>query len=566
MLSFRWYAISGIGFLLFLFLQVFPNSGSLSEPGSGRVLDREGTRAQALSYAAEKWGIRPDAADRVEVTHLSDSGTVGYLSKERLVQTYDKSWDARFPTDVYEVDIRTSGGGERLRLALHMQTGELVAWTRGGTGAGASGLIGRQAAPAASSAAASAAEPATREQTADALAWIGQLRYDESEWEPTGDAAPDGAVVLQSRKTGLGEARLQLLVKPEERLTYRYVLPDAYTAYMAGQEKIAAKLSIFGFVLPMLTLFVLAVIYAATYSGWTSFRRGIFLSSAFFLLYAGFTFNLKAGFRAQVAAETGVTGDGGVMGLLIVNLVIYAAMALLTYFSAVGGDGLWRSMGYTLWPRWRDPGYGSHVLRSVGQGYVLAMILLGAQSVILVVLQALLGSFYSSDASQSMYNMAYPWLLPLLGWCAGISEELQSRLFSIGMFRRWFVGGASRLLRREPSRRTAATLTLAAMVPASAIWAFGHVGYAVYPVHTRLIELTLMGLLFGWFMLRFGLLTVVFAHVVLDSTLMGVQMLTDGLPADNGGGIVSFLLPAVVGIAVWWLRSRFPGRSVARPL
>ncbi|MBB6670959.1 CPBP family intramembrane glutamic endopeptidase [Cohnella nanjingensis] len=554
MLSFRWYVISGIGFLLFLFLQVFPNSDQISSSGGNGVLERDAARQQALGYAAEKWGIRPDETSRIVVTHLSDSDTVGYLSKERLSKAYDKTWDAKFPTDVYEVELRPAGSDERLTLALHMQSGQLVSWDRVSGNRASLGLSKRQEEQLA------ATVPAGREQTAAALAWVGQAGYDEAEWEPTGDATPDGAVVLQSRKSELGEARLQLTVKPGERLTYRYVLPASYTDYMAGQEKIAGKLSIFGFVLPMITLFVLAVIYAATYSGWSSFRRGIFLSSAFFLLYAGFTFNLKAGIRAQMGAET---GDGAVMTLLIVNLFIYAAMALLTYFSAVGGDGLWRSMGYSLWPRWRDPGFGASVLRSAGQGYVLAMILLGAQSIILVVLQALLGSFYSSDASQSMYNMAYPWLLPLLGWCAGISEELQSRLFSIGLFRRWFVGGARRILRRDPSRRSAATLTLIAMVPASAIWAFGHVGYAVYPVYTRLIELTLMGLLFGWFMLRFGLLAVLFAHVVLDSTLMGVQMLSDGLSSDNWGGVFSFIMPAAVGIIVWWLRRRFPGRGAA---
>lgn len=149
--------------------------------------------------------------------------------------------------------------------------------------------------------------------------------------------------------------------------------------------------------------------------------------------------------------------------------------------------------------------------------------------------------------------MSLPWLLPLLAWCAGISEELQSRFFGIALFRKWLLFGTRKLLRREPSSRTITGLTFAAMIPPGLLWAFGHVGYAIYPVYTRIIELVIMAVLFGWFMLRFGLMAVIFAHVTLNATLMGVQLMFDGLPGDYWGGLFSLFMPALAGIAIWWL-------------
>ncbi|MDG0814622.1 CPBP family glutamic-type intramembrane protease [Cohnella rhizosphaerae] len=355
-------------------------------------------------------------------------------------------------------------------------------------------------------------------------------------------------------------------MQPDKVLTYRYALPESFADEIAKQRKIADKLSMTGFLLPQIVLFVLAVIYAAACRGWTSFKRGLFLSAAFFVMYAGFMFNLRPGLRASSAGMNAIAAESDVTALLVTNVVILFIQALLTYFAAVGGDGLWRSMGRSLWPRWQDADYGSRVKTAMKQGYMLAVILLGVQSVVLTGLGLLLGSYYGSDPSQSSYNMYYPWMLPLLAWCAGISEEIQTRFFGIGLVRKWLgalfrpqPGGDASDSGARSSSALSRILTSIAVLPATAVWAFGHVGYAVYPWQTRFIELMIIGALFAWFMLRFGLLAVIFAHVVLDSTLMAVQMLSDGLSGDNLAGFVSFLLPAAVAMLIAWLHERRRG-------
>jgi hypothetical protein len=249
--------------------------------------------------------------------------------------------------------------------------------------------------------------------------------------------------------------------------------------------------------------------------------------------------------------------------MMAFNIVIMLGLSLFAYFGAVAGDGLWRREGYRLWPSWRDPDYGSRVLDAMKQGYALALILLGTQSVILLALEFTLGSFVTTDATQATYNMRWTWLLPLVAWGAGISEELQTRFFGIALFRRWLTGGARRLLGREPSPRAAAALTWLAMVPPNLVWAFGHVGYAIFPVTTRLIELVLLGFLFGWFMMRFGLMAVIFAHSIFDAILMGTQLILDGMPGDTWAGVISMVLPAAVGWAIWQSHRLWRGRRPA---
>ena len=69
-------------------------------------------------------------------------------------------------------------------------------------------------------------------------------------------------------------------------------------------------------------------------------------------------------------------------------------------------------------------------------GYMWAFILLGVQSVIFIGLGLTLNTWSTTDATQSPYNMLYPWLFPLMAWLAGISEEAVYRLFGIKMVKR----------------------------------------------------------------------------------------------------------------------------------
>jgi len=549
-----WKTAAAIGLLLFLLIQVRPLISHLLAD-STPVLTREAAAEAAEKIARERFGVKADRNQAILV-HLSDKRAWGYFSKEDLLDTYIKTWLKTYPADVYRADLPLPEAEGTLTLFLDMETGRLA------------GFRDADATPVS---AGPPEDPAAGARLA--LEYAARWGHDPAKWQWDGHSAePHGYYTFFLRDETVGEARVLLKVRvpagfdpaseapppwKNGMVEHEIRVPDAIAAYMDRQEEWADRMNTLGFIVPQLVMVLLAVTYAALLRRYSSPRRGALLSVLFFVLYCIFYINMMPGFYATLMEE-GVTPDRGVANaILTFNLFLLAGMTLFTYFSAVAGDGLWRSMGFRLWPRWRDADFGAAVWNGMKQGYMLAPILLGAQSVILFGLEWGIGMFYASDVTQSAANMTVSGLLILLAWCAGIAEELQSRLFGIALFRSWLVDGARRLMGRPISPRTENALTVLAMLPPGLIWAFGHVGYAVYPAYSRLIELTILALMLGWFMLRFGFIAVMFAHIILNSALMGMQILLDGLRGDEGFAIAGLILPFAVAFLIRFAHRRW---------
>src|ERR1700730_8693185 len=88
----RWIWMASVGLLLFLLIQVFPVTGQLFKTDVHPILTRAEADNRAIGWATAKFGISRDQVDKVTITHLSDSKTVGYFTKYRLMDTYDKLW------------------------------------------------------------------------------------------------------------------------------------------------------------------------------------------------------------------------------------------------------------------------------------------------------------------------------------------------------------------------------------------------------------------------------------------------------------------------------------------
>ena len=230
---------------------------------------------------------------------------------------------------------------------------------------------------------------------------------------------------------------------------------------------------------------------------------------------------------------------------LVFTVAITGVLAVSVYFSLVGGDGLWRSMGRNHWPRFGETEYGDHVWRSMWLGYLIAFMLLGLQTVIFIVLMHVTGAWSTSDVSQSPYNLATPLIFPLMAWCAAISEEAVYRLFGIGLMKKWFKN-----------------TFVASLIP-TIIWALGHVTYPIFPSTTRLLELTIIGLIFSFMFVRYGFMAVVFAHAVFDSIMMAISLMFMGTVGNILLGIIYILLPIPIAWVIRWFSYTFPRRERA---
>lgn len=139
---------------------------------------------------------------------------------------------------------------------------------------------------------------------------------------------------------------------------------------------------------------------------------------------------------------------------------------------------------------------------SVVVGYFIFFIILGFQALIFNFGQKYFG-VWREWIKLTQYSSSYiPFLSAfIIAANASLSEEVVFRIFGISFTRKYLKN------------------TAAAVLVASLIWGFGHSQYPVFPAWFRGIEVTCIGLLFGFIFLKFGIIVLVTAHYVFDAFL-----------------------------------------------
>ncbi|MNM84904.1 Sporulation-killing factor biosynthesis protein SkfC [compost metagenome] len=521
---------------MFIAVQLFPStdSESLQLQQADEVISKTKAAASAAEFAGSvlNLNLSEPMKDKALITYETRSDLFGYLTKADLLAPYLKTYEKKFPYDVFRV--RYNDPTEALSAVtvdVHMTTGQVVGFEEIASSSNANKQMMLD----------------LGSETTDSMkAWEGDLTLAEKEQlalpflnafgYKAGDlelASGEGDIGLQYLIKGfaLGDSQAQIKLSYEygavSSMESYFTVPQVHTDYVAGQTKLANWLTYAGYALLTFVLAILAIVYSAMTRAHTSFKRGIFLAAVYFVLSTLGTINMMPVFQKD-GLESGVL----IFGFFFQGLVTLF-LAASVYFSLVGGDGLWRKNGINLWPRSREEGYGRYVLNSMADGYAWALILLGAQSVVFFILERTIHTWSTTDATQSPYNMVYPLLLPLLAWVAGIGEEAVYRLFGIPMLKKMFRS------------------TFIASLLSTLIWAFGHTLYPIYPVISRPIELTFIGLLFSFVFLRYGFAAVVFSHVVFDSILMSLSLMFMGGALNISAGIFYIALPAIVAYVIY---------------
>lgn len=112
----------------------------------------------------------------------------------------------------------------------------------------------------------------------------------------------------------------------------------------------------------------------------------------------------------------------------------------------------------------------------------------------------------------NMLGTSMPFLFPLtVALFAALSEEFMFRMFAIAFFKKYLKHMG------------------AAVLISSALWAFAHSNYPIYPNYVRGIELTIVGVVYSLVYLKFGIETTIISHYVYNATLVGWPL----LKADN---------------------------------
>ncbi|WP_410772000.1 CPBP family intramembrane glutamic endopeptidase [Fontibacillus sp. BL9] len=521
--------LAAIGLIVFILLQIVPatDSETLQMEQSAELITKAQAEESAAKFAETTLGLSGPFDDAL-VTYETRADIYGYLTREDLMVDYLKKYEKQFPYDIFQVRFKKPGGLlSSLTVDVHMTTGKVVGFKEiPETGFPGLGISDSSDAVSANS----GVEGLTwEEKLALAHPYLKSLGYGD-DTQLVVDETPAGlALTVTGYEAGQSNAQIDIVFYEGKvsGIESYFTVPQSHTDYVKGQTTIANWLTYAGYALLTFVLGILAIVYSALTKVHTSFKRGILLSSIYFVISMGSAINMLPYFEKE-----GLSGPLLIFGLLFqggVTLVLAGSV----YFSLVGGDGLWRKQGINLWGRAKEQGYGRHVLTSMADGYAWALILLGVQSVIFFILEKTIHMWSTTDASQSPYNMVYPVLLPLLAWVAGIGEEAVYRLFGIPMLKKMFRS------------------TLVASVITTLIWAFGHTLYPIYPVISRPIELLIIGLLFSFIFLRYGFIAVLFSHVIFDSILMSLSIMFTGGTVNIAAGIFYIALPAIVAYVIY---------------
>ena len=539
--------LAALGLIVFIVIQMLPTNDS--EPPmeqSKEIISKQQAKEHAVSFVQSvlQLDLSEQSKEKALVTYESRSDLLGYLTKSKLLSSYLKSYEQQFPYDVFRVLFKQPDDLlNAVTVDVHMTSGQVVAFEEvlsdNNTNKQTMLDLGT-------------------ETTVTMLAREGDLTLAEKEelaqpyLEAFGFADADLTLASGEDEVGLsydlkgyaiGESHARIQIHYENgfvsSLESYFVPPAEHLNYVEKQTTLASWLTFAGYGFLTFVLGILAIVYSALTRRHTSFKRGIFLASLYFVLSIAGTLNMLPSLEKE-SAEPFI-----LIFLLAFQGLVTLFMSVSIYFSMVGGDGLWRQQGINLWPRAREAGYGRHVLDSMTAGYAWALILLGVQSVIFFVLERTMGTWSTSDATQSPYNMVYPLLFPLLAWVAGIGEEAVYRLFGIPMLKKMFRS------------------TFVACLLSTLIWALGHTLYPIYPIYSRPIELTIIGLLFSFVFLRYGFAAAVFSHVIFDSILMALSLMFMGGALNIAAGVFYIALPAIVAYVIYVFNP--PGRERKAP-
>lgn len=185
-------------------------------------------------------------------------------------------------------------------------------------------------------------------------------------------------------------------------------------------------------------------------------------------------------------------------------LLDVAFMALMFVIPGIAGESLrdevFPGKKYSSFlPYLRSTFLGRSFARSIMVGYIFFVILISMQAVIFYYGQKHLG-VWNEWVRMVVFSSAYiPALSAFaLSSSAALNEEIVFRLFGISVLKRHLKFSA------------------AAVAVSSFIWGLGHTGYAIFPVWFRGIEMTCLGIVFGWVFLRYGLVSCIVAHYLFD--------------------------------------------------
>jgi hypothetical protein len=522
-----------IGVILFLsviFITSYLAGPSQTEETANHtpIISQQEAAETAVGFIQKRFTLSSDY--QTSTLYQTHSERSGYLQKEKLSETYTQRF-ASLPLDYYEVEINDlSSGSTTYYVEVNYKNQQILGWQ-----AYFSPLTKTDTVVSSGVEPQSVAEQAITDQGYPLADFTKLTQSPALEKKSSPPASSGKTFVYQSKTSQIGQAKLHLsiTVSNGKAISFHptFDIPASFQAWQEQQNDSASLMTRISMGVSLL-MAAFALYIIIRYYREITFRRGLWLTLIFLAIYISNNFNMLPGIRTN--HTLGPSQFEALFYLWFLNIII-GMMATSVYLSILAGKHMWERYNWNPLPDWKDSAFGGHVLTAMVRGYLLCLFILGVQQVLFFIGEQAFDVWSVNDASDSVLNMTVPGLFPLMAWAAAISEEAIYRLFGIAFF--------MKLVRNR---------FLAVLLP-SIIWALSHTQYPIYPVYTRLVEVTIIGIIFGYAFLKYGFMTALFAHASMDSILMGMSLFELGDWTHVGLGSFYLIFPALVG----WLIYRF---------
>lgn len=341
-------------------------------------------------------------------------------------------------------------------------------------------------------------------------------------------------------EAGTGSLRIAVRVQGDEvgRFTRYFKTPEKFNRQFQKTQSTGTLLGILSLGLMLLTAIAALVIFIIKYKQgdirWKFALGFAGLIMGLFVLDSINSFPIvKYAYPTQMSL--------GIYWGILIALAVFAAIiyGLWILFTGASGEALSREVYPQSVDVLHDLTRGRVFTRKLFfaslRGYALAFFFLGYVTIFYTLGRKYLGVFLPAESPYSNQLGTYlPWLTPLaISLLAAVSEEFISRLFSITLLKKYL------------------RFTFLALLIPAVIWAFGHSTYPVFPVYVRGIELTIAGIIFGYFFIRFNIMTCIIAHYVIDSIFFAGPLLKSTNPYFIISGYIVIglaAIPLILGI------------------
>ena len=184
--------------------------------------------------------------------------------------------------------------------------------------------------------------------------------------------------------------------------------------------------------------------------------------------------------------------------------------------------------------------FNRNLTQAVFLGYLIWIIMLGLQAVIFYNGQKFLGVWREWRAMAS-FSSAY---IPLfsafvISFTASFNEEVLFRLFGISLIKKYLRS------------------SILAVLITSVIWGMGHTLYIIFPVWFRIIEVGLIGILYGFIFIRFGIIPLIVAHYLFDvfwCSAVYILGRTNGYLFYSSVGLLC--IPLILAVSAYFLNKK----------